>query len=74
MGEGYSSRPFFCSLEAREGRPESDEQAKSKQEMKGEGRREKHTEELKRSFNWELALRVPGEGLAFNPKVWGSST
>lgn len=38
--------------------------------MKGEGRREKHTEEPKRSFNWELALRVPKE-FGLHPKDLG---
>lgn len=38
--------------------------------MKGEGRREKHTEEPKRSFNWELALRVPKE-FGLHPKGLG---
>lgn len=39
--------------------------------MKGEGRREKHTEELKRSFDRELALRVPIEESGLQPKGLG---
>lgn len=39
--------------------------------MKGEGRREKHTEERKRSFNQELALRVPREESGLQPKCLG---
>lgn len=39
--------------------------------MKGEGRSEKHTEELKGSFNWELALRVPREESGLQPKGLG---